>query len=70
VERPARELKGFEKVFLEPGASRKISFTVKPEDLSFFDADAHAWKLEPGEFHILIGTSSEDLPIDLPLKVR
>ena len=70
VERPVRELKGFEKVYLEPGASKNISFTVKPEDLSFFDAPAHAWKLEPGEFHILIGTSSEDLPIDLPLKVR
>lgn len=70
VERPVRELKGFEKIYLEPGASRKISFTVKPEDLSFFDAEAHAWKLEPGEFHILIGTSSENLPIDLSFKVR
>lgn len=70
VERPVRELKGFEKVFLEPGASARISFTVKPEDLSFFDADAHTWTLEPGEFHILLGTSSEDLPFDLPLKVK
>ena len=70
VERPVRELKGFEKIYLEPGASRKISFTVKPEDLSFFDAEAHAWKLEPGEFHILIGTSSENLPIDLSFRVR
>lgn len=70
VERPARELKGFQKVFLKPGESAKISFKIKPEHLSFFDADAHSWKLEPGDFHILIGTSSENLPFDLPLKVR
>ncbi len=70
VERPVRELKGFQKVYLEAGETRELSFTLTPEDLSFFDADAHAWKLEPGDFHILIGTSSEDLPIDLLLTVK
>ena len=70
VERPVRELKGFQKVYLEPGESRTVKFTIGPEDLSFFDSDTHSWKLEPGDFHILIGTSSADTPIDLPLKVR
>jgi beta-glucosidase len=70
VERPVRELKGFQKVYLEAGETRSLSFTLTPEDLSFFDADAHAWKLEPGDFHVLIGTSSEDLPIDLLLTVK
>jgi beta-glucosidase len=70
VERPVRELKGFQKVYLEPGEARKLSFTVTPADLSFFDAEAHDWKLEPGDFHILLGTSSEDLPIDLLLIVK
>ncbi len=70
VERPVRELKGFQKVYLAPGEARTLSFTLNPEDLSFFDADAHEWKLEPGDFHILIGTSSEDLPIDLLLTVK
>lgn len=70
VERPARELKGFQKVFLQPGESKKLSFTINPGDLSFFDAASHDWKQEPGDFHILVGTSSEDLPIDLPLRVR
>ena len=70
VERPVRELKGFQKVYLQPGEARKLSFTVTPADLSFFDADNHAWKLEPGDFHILLGTSSEDLPIDLLLIVK
>ena len=70
VERPVRELKGFQKVYLEAGETRELSFTLTGEDLSFFDAEAHAWKLEPGDFHILIGTSSEDLPIDLLLTVK
>ena len=70
VERPVRELKGFQKVYLQPGESRQLSFTLTPADLSFFDAQAHAWKLESGDFHILIGNSSEDLPIDLLLRVK
>ena len=70
VERPVRELKGFQKVYLEAGETRELSFTLTGEDLSFFDAEAHAWKLEPGDFHILIGTSSEDLPIDLLLTIK
>ena len=70
VERPVRELKGFRKVFLAPGESRRISFTIGPEDLSFFDAASHSWALEPGEFHVLVGTSSADLPVDLTLQVR
>ena len=70
VERPVRELKGFNKVYLEPGQSRKLTFTLTPQDLSFFDAESHSWKLEPGEFHILIGTSSENLPVDLAFNVR
>ena len=70
VERPVRELKGFQKVYLEPGEARRLSFTISPSDLSFFEAEAHDWKLEPGDFHILLGTSSEDLPIDLLLIVK
>ena len=66
VERPSKELKGFEKVYLEPGESRRLEFSIGPEALSFFDADAHAWVAEPGEFHALIGTSSADIRADIP----
>ena len=66
VERPSKELKGFEKVYLEPGQSRRIEFSVGQDALSFFDADAHAWVAEPGEFHALIGTSSADIRADVP----
>ena len=69
VERPVKELKGFEKVYLEPGQSRKVTFTVDRAALSFFDAASHAWIAEPGEFRALIGTSSEDIRADLAFKL-
>jgi len=66
VERPSKELKGFEKVYLEPGESRRLEFSIGPDALSFFDADAHRWVAEPGEFHALLGTSSADIRADIP----
>ena len=70
VERPAKELKGFEKVFLNPGESRKLSFSVDRQALSFFDAEKHEWVAEPGEFHALLGTSSEDIKADLVFSLK
>lgn len=69
VERPSKELKGFEKVYLEPGESRRLEFSIDPDALSFFDADAHRWVAEPGEFHALLGTSSADIRADIPFKL-
>ena len=70
VARPAKELKGFEKVYLNPGESKKVSFTINKEALSFFDADKHEWVAEPGEFHALIGASSADIRADLPFTLK
>ena len=66
VERPVKELKGFEKVYLKPGESTRVQLTVGKEDLSFFDAASHKWVAEPGEFRALLGTSSEDIRAELP----
>ena len=65
VARPEKELKGFEKIYLEPGESRRVRFTLDRRSLSFFDADAHMWKAEAGEFHALLGTSSRDIRADV-----
>lgn len=59
VERPTKELKGFEKVFLNPGEQKEITFTIDKTALSFFDAQKHDWIAEPGEFEALIGNSSD-----------
>ncbi|MBR1510410.1 MAG: glycoside hydrolase family 3 C-terminal domain-containing protein [Bacteroidales bacterium] len=69
VERPSKELKGFEKVYLGPGESRRIEMSFGKDALSFFDADKHEWVAEPGEFHALIGFSSADIKADLEFSI-
>lgn len=61
VKRPAKELKNFAKIYLEPGQTKTVTFTVRPSDLAFFDAGAHAWKAEPGEFRAHVGAASDDI---------
>ena len=57
VTRPVRELKGFELIELDPGESRKVSFTINPELLKFYSAQKK-WEAEPGQFSVSIGTNS------------
>ncbi len=55
--RPLQELKGFEKISLQPGESKTVSFNITPEQLKFYNYDLmYDW--EPGEFDIMIGGSS------------
>lgn len=61
VKRPAKELKNFAKIYLEPGQTKTVTFTVRPSALAFFDAGAHAWKAEPGEFRAHVGAASDDI---------
>ncbi|KUY21422.1 glycosyl hydrolase [Elizabethkingia miricola] len=61
VPRPAKELKGFEKINLKPGEQKEVSFTIDKSALSFFDAATHQWVAEPGEFEALVGASSSDI---------
>lgn len=61
VARPVKELKGFEKVSLQPAEEKTVVFTVDKSALSFFDADKHDWVAEPGKFEALIGASSVDI---------
>ncbi|NSL87718.1 beta-glucosidase BglX [Chitinophaga sp. Mgbs1] len=59
VTRSVKDLKGFQKIKLQPGESKEISFRISPEQLKFFNSDLkYIW--EPGEFIIQIGTNSED----------
>jgi beta-glucosidase len=60
VTRPVKELKGFQKIFLKAGESKKVSFTITSKDLSFFRADM-TFGTEPGFFDVFIGGNSEDL---------
>jgi beta-glucosidase len=60
VPRPLKELKGFAKVSLRPGETRKITLTLDRRAFSFFDVNKHDWRAEPDDFAILIGSSSAD----------
>jgi len=57
VTRPVRELKGFAKVWLDAGATTTVSMEITPESLAFYDIDMNN-VVEPGEFEIMVGTSS------------
>ncbi len=59
VVRPVRELQGFTKVYLEPGAERTVAFTLGPRDLGFFNRDMQ-WVVEPGVFAVWVAPSSTD----------
>jgi beta-glucosidase len=60
VTRPVKELKDFQKVLIKAGESKKISFILTTEDLSFYRADM-SWGAEPGQFDVYIGGSSEQV---------
>jgi beta-glucosidase len=58
--RPVKELRDFKKIMLKPGESKTVEFTIDKEKLSFFDKDLK-WIAEPGEFELMIGSSSADI---------
>lgn len=70
LERPYKELKGFQKVYLEPGESKEVSITINNESLSFYDDKAGAWKSEEGDFEALVGNASDNLPLKLKFQLK
>lgn len=59
VERPAKELKGFAKVFLEPGETKQVSMVLPRRAFAFYDVERHEFVVEPGEFTVLVGSASD-----------
>lgn len=60
IDRPAVELRGFEKVSLEAGEEKTVRFELTERDFSYYDGAIGDWRAEPGEYTVVIGTSSED----------
>jgi beta-glucosidase len=61
VVRPAKELKGFEKVFLQPGQSKRVEARLGTEAFRFYSLSAHDFIVEPGLFTVSVGSSSADI---------
>ena len=59
VERPVKELKGFQKVWLQPGETKTVTFTIDFRSLSFYDEITEQWIAEAGDFEALVGTASD-----------
>jgi beta-glucosidase len=69
VDRPVKALKGFEKVTIGPGETRRVVFELAAKELAFYDVGAGAWEVEPIPYTVHIGPSSGDLRLSGTLSV-
>jgi len=80
VIRPEKELKGFEKVALQPGEEKTVTFTLDKRSFAYYNVELKDWHIETGDFRILVGKSSRDIvlsetihvesTVHIPLKVH
>jgi beta-glucosidase len=68
VTRPVKELKGFERVWLRPGETRTLTLPITPESLAFYDIEMR-YRVEPGDFEIMVGSSSREEDLQ-PMMLR
>ena len=70
VDRPVKELKAFQKVYLQPGETRNVTLTIGADAVSYYDETANSWFAEPGTYEALIGTASDKLPTKYTFKLK
>jgi beta-glucosidase len=58
---PPKQLRGFQKVFLEPGQTERVSFHLDEQALSYWDTDRHDWVVQGGTYGVMVGSSSRDI---------
>jgi beta-glucosidase len=63
VPRPPKELKGFSKIYLKPGETRRVSIPLDARSFSYYDVKSHAWKADAGAFNIYVGRSEADIQL-------
>jgi beta-glucosidase len=62
VKRPAKELKGFERVQLQPAATQHLEFKLTAQDLAYYSVEKHGWQVDPGGFKVYAGGDSQQTP--------
>ena len=70
VDRPIRDLRGYQRVTLNPGQTRTVSFRLPAKSLAYWNTDKHAWVVEPERARLRVGGSSADLRVDKTITVR
>ncbi|KAL5339998.1 glycosyl hydrolase family 3 C-terminal domain-containing protein [Aspergillus crustosus] len=66
---PVRQLRGFEKVYLEPGETNNVGFSIQRRDLSIWDTERPKWRVVGGEYGVLLGRSSRDFVDEVTVTV-
>lgn len=70
VIRPAKELKGFMKVDLRPGETRRVTVMLDRRALSYYDVNAKAWRADPGDYDVIVGSSAERIELKGKLNLK
>ncbi|PNR96217.1 glycoside hydrolase family 3 C-terminal domain-containing protein [Petrotoga sp. 9PWA.NaAc.5.4] len=70
LNRPEKELKGFEKIELEPGEEKTVTFTLDKRAFAYYNTEIKDWHVESGEFEILVGRSSKDIELKETVKLN
>ena len=70
VKRPVKELKGYEKVRLQPGEKKHVAVSLDRRALAYWDVNSNGWKVDPGKFVVSVGDSSENTPLTRDFTVR
>ena len=70
VDRPLKELKGFERIALQPGETRTVAFPLKAESLAYWDTGNHRWTVDADQVEILLGGSSANTPLTKMVTVQ
>jgi beta-glucosidase len=70
IERPVKELKGYQKVRLEPGKSEHVTLPLNRRSLAYWSVAANNWRVDPGKFVVYVGDSSENTPLTQAFEVK
>lgn len=70
MRRPEKELKGFEKLWLRPGESRRVVVPLSSDAFQYYNDLSHGWVLEPGKFTILCGSASDDIRVSEGVEIK
>ena len=70
VARPVKELKGFDKIELEPGETKKVIFNIDVKDIGYYNVLLREWVTEPGEYIIYVGASSADIKLKETISIE
>ena len=70
VVRPAKELKGYEKIFLKRGETRRVELRLDEEAFRHYDCIRRDFVVEPGDFDLFVGTSSQDIRLKTRINVK